>query len=363
MKNTLPIKPVVRKPRAIVKINDAIVVGWIDITVTSGTYNAADTFSATFAIKRLEPENNLKWFTQQKDVFCEILIGFIEDDSQPLNVQDMQSMILGRIDEVNVDLSNMSVEVHGRDLTALLMDTKTTETYIDVMGSDVVADLVSRHSMLNGVITASPAVSGLTYAGDHMTMHQERAEWGIITDLAKIDGYQVYAKGADLIYEPIPDAPSDPYVFKWEWEDNENPHRFNAKSIRMHRDLKVSRGIQVVVKSFNTKPKLKVESSWGDGDANGGGGENVVTHKFVRPNLDQDAADAWAKAKYEVLKKNEMKVSIDMHGDNNLVRGDAIEVQGTDTAFDQLYFVSSIARQLNFEGGYYMTVEAKNHAD
>lgn len=362
MKNSLPIQPMARKPRAIVKINDAIVVGWIEITVTSATYNAADTFSATFAVKRLEPANDLNWFTQQKDVFCEILIGFVESDDQPLNVEDMQSMILGRIDEVNVDLPNMTVEVHGRDLTALLMDTKTTETYIDALGSDVVADLVSRHPMLNPVITASPVVSGLTYLGDHMTMHQERAEWDIITDLAKIDGYQVYAKGADLIYEPVPDAPSDPYVFKWEWEDAENPHRLNAKGLRMHRDLKVSRGIQVVVKSWNTKPKLKVESSFGDGGA-GGGGENIVTHKFVRPNLDQDAADGWAKAKYEVLKKNEMKVSIDMHGDNDLVRGDAIEVQGTGTAFDQLYFVSSIARQLSFNGGYSMSVEAKNRQE
>jgi phage protein D len=49
-------------------------------------------------------------------------------------------------------------------------------------------------------------------------------------------------------------------------------------------------------------------------------------------------------------------------GDNDLDTTSLIQLSGTGTAFDQVYFPDSITRRLSFDGGYEMTIEAKNHA-
>jgi hypothetical protein len=38
------------------------------------------------------------------------------------------------------------------------------------------------------------------------------------------------------------------------------------------------------------------------------------------------------------------------------------QLSGTGTAFDQLYWIDEIEREMGFDGGFGMTIKAKNHS-
>src|SRR5471030_2334780 len=99
-----------RRPRGIVKINGTPV-SFLSATVENKSHFSADT----------------------TDVQVEILFGQLSDgddvSAAPTNVN---SVILGQVDDVEINpLDGDSLIISGRDLTARLIDTRTTKMYPD----------------------------------------------------------------------------------------------------------------------------------------------------------------------------------------------------------------------------------------
>jgi hypothetical protein len=91
------------------------------------------------------------------------------------------------------------------------------------------------------------------------------------------------------------------------------------------------------------------------------GGTQV--YYFNRPNKTQQQVDQIAQNTYKQLLQHEMKIEgLDLPGDNDLDISTLMQLSGTGTAFDQVYYPDSIYRELNCDNGYTMTVNAKNHA-
>ena len=80
------------------------------------------------------------------------------------------------------------------------------------------------------------------------------------------------------------------------------------------------------------------------------------------PNLDAGAASARAYELLAELSKHEMKIEIDGPATNGLSRTDVIQITGTNSPADTLFFISSIVRRLSPTEGYAWTINAKNHA-
>ncbi len=373
MRNTLPALSASRQPRGIVKVDGTAVPGWVSWEVNNNSFYQADTFRVTFALSGLPPQFDAAWWAAQTTVSIEIFAGFPGD---PANVQatDLESLIYGNADEITFDPAVATIEVTGRDLTALLIDTKTTEKFQNLTSSQIATQLAQRHG-LTPVVTATTTLAGKFYEIDHAQMNSQRSEWELLTFLAGAEQFVVYVKGQELHFEPKPDvATVDPYVLKWEPPSNGGAPAFNGTKISFSRNLTVAKGVIVIVRSWNAKQKKGFTSYYPKAAANFLAGSASITtpgasgpkggaqvYTFIVPGLSQQKADEMAANKHREITRHEMKLEATMPADNLLAVTDIIQVTGTGTAFDQQYFPDSITRRMSVAEGYAMAVSAKNH--
>jgi len=364
-----------QQPRGAVKLNGTAIVGWVRFSVDSNAFSYADTFSVQFVVRGLPATQGADWFSTvggtssdaEPNMFVELFAGF-PDDVDAYSASDLQSLIYGRADEINYDPEQGIIDVRGRDLTGLLIDTKTTEKWPNLTASQIATQIAQKHS-LTPVVTATTTKAGKFYQIDYVNLTDERTEWDILCYLAQSENFRVYVKGQSLYFEPNPSDSGSDQASSWniEWvpaDTDAGPAASNVISPRFSRALTVSRGIQVLVRSWNAKqgkafsatyPTSKVASL-----KPGQSSASAQVYRLTRPNLSQEQATKLAQTYYEQLIKHEMRLTFDSPADNDLDMTRHIAVSGTGTAFDQVYYPESIRRSMSIDGGYSMSVSAKN---
>lgn len=354
-----------RQPRGVIKLNDTPIAGWVHFSVDSNRFSAADTFTARFVIAGLPAARNAAWFSAQKDLYVECFAGF-PDDPNSYDASGLKSQIYGQADEIHFDPENGVIEVTGRDLTRVFIDSKTTQKWPNLTASQIVTQLAKSHS-LTPVVTATTDKAGIYYEIDYVNMTDERTEWDLICYLAQTIGFQAYVKGKSLYFEPQTSADTAPkWPITWIAGDNGGPPACNVSHPVFTRNLNVSRGIQVVVRSWNAKQKKGFNASYPSSKASkllpgGSQSKTQVYHKTI-PGLTQDAATKRAEQIYKQLIQHEMLLEFESAADNDLSIRSVIPVTGTGTSYDQSYYPDSINRSMDIDGGYAMTVHAKNHS-
>lgn len=355
----------VRRPRGVVKVNGIALPGWIEWEVNNNSHYQSDTFRVTFALSQLPPEYGAAWWASQTAVTIEVLAGFPADPDN-FTASQLVSWIYGNVDEVDFDPVGTTVTVSGRDLTSLLIDTKTTEAWKDKTSSEVATLLASRHG-LTPVVTDTTTKTGRIYELDHVHMNDQRSEWDLLTYLASKEEFVAYVKGLELHFEPKPDPSEAPYTLQWEpgTSDRAAP-AFNGKSINFTRNLTIAKGISVTVRSWNAKQKKgftavfpKAAKSITPGNATVRGG--IQSYVFVKAGMDQQKADEFAQNKHRELTRHEMKLQASLPADDLLTPNCLVQVVGTSSLFDQTYFPDSVTRRMSVGEGYVMTLTAKNH--
>jgi phage protein D len=361
-----------RQPRGIVKIGpwnaQVVMDGWSTVEVVNNNLSSADTFHVTLATSELPDGYDTNWFSTQKDMYVQVFMGFPEDPAN-FSASDLTQMIFGQVDSIDFDPGLHEIRLSGRDLTRVFIDTKSTQKYPNLTSSQIATQLAQAHGLTANVTPTSTPV-GKFYEIDHVTMTEERSDWDLLLYLAGVEGYVVYVRGQTLYFNPRQAASTqDPYVIQWQQETSDvNTAVANVQSIQFCRALTVARGVQVVIRSWNHKQAKGFTSSYPGhkgkniqvGQATPFGGAQVYTRTI--PNLTQDQADLKAKELYAAIVAHEMKFSAELPGDVILDTTSVIQVTGTDTAYDQTYYPDVITRHLSFEGGFTMSVSAKNHA-
>ncbi len=261
-----------------------------------------------------------------------------------------------------------TIELVGRDLTSVFIDAKTTEKWPNLTASQIATQLAQRHG-LTPVVTATNAKAGKYYEIDHVNLTDQRSEWDLLAYLAHIEGFVVYVKGKELHFEPKTDPDSTPYLIQWVPPDDTKGYpEANVVDMKFSRALTVSRGIQVVVRTWNAKQKKGFTVSYPNkakttqaGKAKPFGGAQI--YSYTIPGLTQEQALERAQKIYAELIAHEMKLQISrMPADSILGVTTMVEVAGTDTAWDQKYFPDSVVRRMSMTDGYVMSLNAKNHA-
>jgi hypothetical protein len=361
---------IVTVPRGIVRINGTLAPAWIDWEVENNSLSSADTFSVRFAGSALPAATNVAWFSSQQDMYIEVFAGFPSDFSA-YSTGDLTKLIYGQVDTIDYDMGEDVITVRGRDLTRVFIDAKTTEKFQNQTSSQIATTLATRRG-LKAQVTATKTSAGAYYDIEHVNLMDERTEWDILSFLAQQEGFVVYVKDKTLYFGPPPAANSTPYPIVWT-QINPSTSQYramagNVEEMSFQRTLTVSRGITVVVRSWNDKqqygfnavyPQNKVGSirpGLSTTPANG----QVFT--FFYPNIDKQRALQIAQQKYDLIVKHEMKFSCRLPGDVTLDTQTLVQVSGTGTAWDQTYYPSSIVRRMSFDGGFEMTANGKNHA-
>lgn len=356
----------VRQPRGMVKINGTPVHGWLNWEVVENAFREASTFTVTFALSALPVAMNEAWMVSQTAIGVEILAGFPTDPAN-FGSAELDSLIIGNVDQVHFDPSGRTLELSGRDLTSLLIDAKTTEKFQNQTASDVATILANRHG-LTPVVTATSDKVGRFYQIDHTITTYAQTEWDLMTQMARWAQSVVYVKGRSLYFKPAPDPASAPtYPVKWMPASALAPFSANVTRVNFSRTLTVGNTITVTVRSWNQKQRKGFSATYPQNHAKGikvgSATSPAQLYSYAIANLTQEQATQRAQAIYNELIRNEMRMSATLPADNVLDVMHVIPVTGTGTAFDQSYFPESITRHMGMDSGYVMDVTARNHSN
>ena len=183
------------------------------------------------------------------------------------------TLIAGEIDSVEFHYRSGLISFSGRDQSAKLHATKSSEKWTNQSGSSIVQQLAGR--------------VGLGFSGDASTLmagKQTQIEYAKLTEgisyaavihrLAELDGARWWVKNGVLHYQSV-NNPQGTYTIYWNMG---RPELSDCLGLRISRDIQASKGAQVTVKSWHPKKK-KVFT--GQMSAGGGG----VPYVFHIPNL------------------------------------------------------------------------------
>jgi phage protein D len=351
-----------------VKIGGVVVPAWTSWSVDSNSFFSADTFHVTFAASALPASQSADWFSRQKTLEVEILAGFPKDPANPQD-SEMHSLIVGHVDDVTFNPATAELELTGRDLSAQLIDNKTSPEAFRNQTSSQVAEALAKKYGLTAKITPTKTKVGTYYDADHVGISDQRSEWDVLTYLASQEGFVALMKGRTLVFAPSPftEPPKDHYVI--DWYRSAGMSHLNGKNLSFTRSLTIAKGVTVTASSYQTKHKKQVSASYPSGARSVGAdratavGGTTQNYKLrLPPNKSVLEVQAAAKKRYVEITQHEMKLTLDGPADHSLDIQTAIKVQGTNTAFDQVYYPDAIVWNMNMDSGYTMNLRAKNLA-
>lgn len=380
--NNPSIEPDSRSPRCAVKLGGTVikrddsgveisreesspsfVAGCISWEADNNAYRGADTFNITLSISALESPHTLEWFADQSIITAQIYAKADVQDPENYSPDDSDNLIYGEVDDVSIDIVHGKISLHGRDLTAKFIDTKSSEHFANKTSSQIAELLADRHGLGKSKITKTTKLAGSYYQIDHDSTTQMQSEWDLLSFLADQEGFLVYVTGKDLYFGPMPKA-TDYYVI--EWQPKNADHEFNVSNVitmEFTRALHISKGFVVEVHSWNEKHKKGFSSMWPRNAKAIRPGQALArqeVYRYTFPNLTQEQANQRAQKIYAQIAAHEMKFTCYMPGDDILDCSKVIQVRGTGTAFDQLYYPESVMRSMSISEGYRMNIRAKN---
>lgn len=362
-----PFNAQARQPRAIVTIN-GISVYFIEIEIQTTTFSIADNYSIVLPLNGQDKKLDLNFWASEIDMLVKIYVGFpINPNSYGTN--DLDLLIVGDVDLMEIDPLQATVTISGRDLTSRLIDTKSSKKYANYSASQIATILAQKHG-LTPVVTPTAGNVGTIYNNLQVIMTKEITEWDLITFLAGQYGYVVFVNGESLYFQPYP-IPDPKTAFVLQYQPPQtfgSSPTFNGMTLMFKRSLTLARDVKVLVKvphsptgnaftvsaaaSRRQRPYLKsVKSFVGPSQ----------TYSIVRAGLTREQAQQVANQLLSNITLHEVVMDASVPGNNLLRKDSIIQVKGTNSAFDQFYYSDVVYRSISVDG-YLMRVNAKNHA-
>ena len=352
------------------KVNGSPLLGCISWQIDNNSNYQADTFSAVYAARALPSDRNAAWITSQADLSVEILAGFPKDPNAPV-AGELTSWILGRVDDVQFDALENTITLSGRDYTSQLIDTKTTEVFVNQKTFEVVQTLAARHNMTANAATSANERVGGYYEIDHARLTDEHTEWDLLTWLAHQAQCSVWVSGTTLNFQPLPDPDTaDTYVIQWTPPSSSSAApSANLTSLKFARNLPLAKDVTVIVHTWNSKQKKGFSVTAKASHTKSKVLRNTTiaygqpqVYTYTIPGLTTEQAQVRANSLLAAISQHEVRLDANLPGDNLLTTRNLVTVQGTGTAFDQVYYPDSVIRSMSQSAGYRMELAAKNHS-
>lgn len=340
-----------RVPRVRVLINGSIVGGTFDVAINLNNCFAAGYFRVTASVDAESMPDHRFWSTET-DMMIDIQLSMNADEG-------FVSLIQGMADTVAVDPIGSIVRLTGRDLTSTLVDAPTQETFANRTASEIAAILASRHG-LTACITPTASIVGRFYDNDYASitldsLSRATTEWELLVHLARIENYDAYVAGTILHFHPLSEIAAATSIVRL----------CDVMEMRLQRTLMLGREISVTVKSWNTQQQaVFVQRATGTPLSALSTSPMVFIsppeYSLIRPNLTPDAMSDIAARQLADIARHERTLEFLMPGDATLTPRSMIHLSGTDSDFDQDYYIVSIDRTFNARRGYQQRVRASN---
>lgn len=335
---------VVRRPRAFVNG-----MAPIECEVTQTTHKRGDTFHATLALDGPGGLGESYWA-----------------DSSPISVTvtatndflggGMATLFVGDVDNATINFSNRTVHISGRDKTAKLLETKTTEKWQNKTTPEIVQDIAGRVGLSADVSVKNADKVGLQYKDDYNRISDQDVLYNVLTRLAQREGCVMFVKQGRLVFKPADELGGGGYTLIYTRPTPESFATGNFIKLTATRNLAVAKSVKVNVKSWQQKQEKVIESEYSS--EGGGGGE--LNYTYRAPNVTKQQADKVAKSRHDEVVSRERTLDIEAPGDVNIDAEGGLTLTGTGTSFDQSYVIASISHRFNQHSGYTMTISTRN---
>jgi hypothetical protein len=324
-----------------------------------------DRFTVSFA-PTLADIGSVAWFAElaMADAvqLFDVQIGVLPNGNQEGDGINWQSMVQGEADSFDYSTNNNCVTIQGRDLTARMIDTKTQIAYVTQTSSEVVTAIAQKHG-LTPVVTATTTPVGRFWSAEHDNIalnqfHRVTTEWDLVCTLARFEQFDAFVVGTSLYFQPFAKPSDDPYVLTWQ-QDQYGNQLGNVPALSLSRAYTIAKGVQVIVKSWNAKQKRSFQRGVPSNKPVSTSNVSVQQYVYVIPDLTEDQAQQRANAIYADIIKHEYRIrASNMIGDDILTPRNIIQLTGTGTAFDAIYYPTHVSRRIDIHG-YTMSLEAR----
>lgn len=346
----------VRMPRASVLIN-GIPVNWTTWEHEMTSRSDANTFKIELPIGGLNGTLPLSYYVSAQQVIVKILSTPSDVSTTGLNLNTMETLIEGEVDHLSYEPDKATITLSGRDYTSRLQDKKSSLKHQNMKSSDIVSNLAG-NAGLTPVVTPTQLKSGKYYQIDHARLTDQTSDWDLIQYLSREENYITYVKGNELHFEPQGTGKQTPYVIDLTtpgYSTTDPTAQSNTVRMELTRNFVIGKGAKVAVNSWNLKSKKNVSST-----ATAQGTGTPLNFNYTFPNLSPEQAKKRASSKLHDIMQHEFTINVVMPADNLLTPQIPVQLIGTNSEFDQIYYVKSVTREMAFNQGYAMRIEAVN---
>ena len=333
--------------------------GAIEAEVTSSDHQSADSYRITVALGA-DPIFTGATFASMTQSNAEILVGLATPGAPPAAAL-WQSLMIGPIDDIAIDVAQQTVALRGRDFSALFIDTLTAETFSNNTASEIAQTLAVRHGLTPAITPTTTPIGRYYQAGrDISSLYQSSGtvtEWDLLATLAAREGFDLYVQNETLFFAP-PLTAALPELWLWGGAA--------LIDLRLDRTLALARDISVTVQSWNSKQATMISQTVRASNGVVKATETTkpyaktTTYVLVRPNLTSAQALDLATHTLADLSRHERVATATMVGDLTLAPRSTVILAGTDTAFDQIYSVDEVTRRISVRDGFTQTARAVN---
>lgn len=363
-----PRRPSGRRPRGQMLLNGNAVT-FVKFEVTNKSHFTADTWSVDLEPWQQPEGYGLTWWANAPvGNRVELLVGMLDITQNVGDVPNsLTSLITGQVDDFHCNPLTGKLTLTGRDLTAVLIDMKTSNKWPDRVSSQIVTALAQQVG-LTPQVTATNTPAGELYKSSYVSLQKEIPMWDLICFLAQQEGFETFVSGTSLYFgPPVANSDPNPYMISMSGGAPRGTSIFaNVETLELRRSFTFATDISVTVLShgsFAGKSVKAVATRAGNkapqSSANKGAG-TVQNYVLRRPGLTQEQAQQLANSTLADLTQMERTFTATAEGDPTLSTHRKARVTGTGTSFDSDYYFVNVHHSLTFKGGYSVTMEAKN---
>lgn len=334
-----------RTPRAFVVVNGTAMIP-MSVDVSMSKTHKSDTFHCEIPFGALPPGMDEAFWSTANNISVQVQI---ETDaySGPVQIFD------GKVDQVQHEFDTRVLKVQGRDKTAALIDTTSTEKFTNQQPDQIVQTICGRHGITANTDSVS-SKAGKIFQLDYAKLTQRESEWNVIQRLADRFGMTAYMTGGQVYWKKYPEqlpvvnvtyVPPTPASYA----------NGNFMRLRTARNLILGRPVHVKVQSWNHKEKKlyqteKVENGSGD----------PLIYNYQEPSMTGDQVDKLATKRLSENTSHELSFELEMPGDPTVTPRFMMQLSGTGTAYDATHQIKTVEHQISQQRGYTMTISAKS---
>jgi phage protein D len=358
-----------RRPRAFLTINGRKL-AVTKMTTNSTSHFTPDSWTAECSLYQQPQGFTLKdWDTFDPSTLVNINYGLLAN-SQNANEfpKSSTNVLTGQIDDIVLDLTEGTVSLTGRDLTARLVDNKTANRWPNLTSSQVVTLICQMPQFnLTPQVTATTTPIGEYFnEGGYSASTSGTPYWDLITYLAQQENFDAYVSGTTLYFGPSQaDTDKTPWVFYVKSDGNGRVWG-NVKSMQLKRNANLSKDISITVISHNAKTgrSFQVNAAragvYIGASSRSRSADTVQSYVFRKPGMTPAQAQDFANAELNEISKFEKEYTVTLEGDPGFSVRKMTQVIGTGTDFDTNYYVRTISREYSVAAGFEMTINGKN---